>query len=309
MGTTLKSSVTLRGVGLHGGQSVTMTVAPASHGTAIRFVRTDVPASGAVLLARYDMVSDTQLCTRLTNASGVSVGTVEHIMAALAGLGITDAQLTLDGPEVPIMDGSALPFVDALSDAGVLRGAEPLQAIRILDTVHVSDGDKEAMLSPAPVFEMDYRIDFTDPAIGVQTYELALTNGAFIGELSDCRTFGHLHEVEHLRSLGLARGGNLQNAIVVDRGRILNPEGLRRSDEFVRHKMLDAVGDLALAGAPIIGRYSGVKSGHGMTNRLLHELFARPDAWTWDELAPARAMGGPSALAPRREQEGAALAV
>lgn len=281
MARTLKTSVSVSGVGLHGGQPVAMTIEPAPAGYGVVFLRTDLSGSDAFVPARYDLVTDTQLCTKLSNAAGTSVGTVEHVMAALAGLGISDAQIRLDGPEVPIMDGSSLPFIKALIDAGTVATAMDRPAIRILREIRVEDGEKYAVLSPAPEFRMDFRIEFADAAIGTQSHQMVLKNGAFVGELSDCRTFGHLHEVEYMRSLGLARGGSLKNAIVVDRGRVLNPEGLRRPDEFVRHKMLDAVGDLALAGAPIIGQYTGVKAGHGLTNQLLRALFAAPDAWEW----------------------------
>ena len=292
---TLKTGVELKGVGLHGGQHVVLSLEPAPVRAGVRFVRVDVPLEHQMIPARYDLVTDTRLCTKLTNEHGVSVGTVEHVMAALAGCGITDALVVLDGPEVPIMDGSSAPFVDAIAKAGVKLFAEDCAAIRVLRPVRVQDGDKWAELVPAERFEMDFRIDFQDPAIGQQSHEMRLTNGAFFSELSDCRTFGHLKEVEALRAMGLARGGSLQNAIVVDNGRVLNPEGLRRPDEFVRHKMLDAVGDLALAGAPIIGRYQAEKAGHEMTNKLLRALFADPDAWVWDVLGSGDGFGHPVA--------------
>ncbi len=287
---TLSAPVEFQGTGLHGGQSAHLTVTPASAGHGIVFYRSDV-ANGRIP-ARFDLVSDTRLCTKLTNEAGVSVGTVEHLMAALAGCGISDALVELDGPEVPIMDGSSAGFVDAFVTTGVVSNGEPLAAIRILRTVSVESEGRFAELAPAARFEMSFRIDFDDRAIGIQNNEMALVNGAFVDELSDCRTFGHLAEVEMLRAAGLARGGNLTNAIVVDQGRVLNPEGLRRPDEFVRHKMLDAIGDLALAGAPIIGRYSGDKAGHEMTNLLLHALFAQPDAWAWDVMSPEQGLGG-----------------
>ena len=305
---TLKSEIVIEGVGLHGGQRVSMSLSPAKASTGIRFVRIDVPIDAQVIEARYDLVSDTRLCTKLTNTHGVSVSTVEHVMAALAGCGITDLLISLDGPEVPIMDGSSSPFVAAIAGTGVEDLEQPMAAIRILKPVRVEDGDKFAELTPAGRFSMSFRIEFADPAIGRQSHEMALVNGAFVKELSDCRTFGHLAEVEHLRSLGLARGGSLQNAIVVDSGRVLNPEGLRRPDEFVRHKMLDAVGDLALAGAPIIGHFAACKGGHEMTNRLLREIFARPDAWTWDELKDGEGLGA-AAPAPAVFDDAAAIAV
>ena len=276
---TVARPVRFRGVGLHGGQPVSMSVLPAGAGAGIAFYRTDVAPEKALVPARYDLVIDTQLCTKLGNAAGTTVGTVEHIMAALAGAGVTDAVIELDGPEVPIMDGSSVVFVHEIVKAGLKPLGRTAEAIRLRRPVGVIKDGRIATLKPADRFEMDFRIDFADPAIGRQSAEYVLTGDAFVSELSDCRTFGHLAEVEHLRKLGLARGGSLSNAIVVDQGRVLNPEGLRHSDEFVRHKMLDAVGDLALAGAPIVARYSGVKAGHEMTNLLLRALFDQPDAW------------------------------
>ena len=287
---TLAKPVEFFGTGLHGGQSLTVTLRPAKAGEGIVFLRTDV-VNGRIP-ARFDLVSDTTLCTRLSNADGVSIGTVEHLLAALAGCGISDALICVDGPEVPIMDGSSAVFVDAIVEAGTVSLGVPLEAICILHPVRVERDGRFAELSPAPRFEMAFRIDFEDQAIGVQDFEMTLANGAFVEELSDCRTFGRLAEVEDLRAAGLALGGNLTNAIVVDQGRVLNPEGLRRPDEFVRHKMLDAVGDLALAGAPIIGRYNADKAGHEITNMLLHELFRRTDAWTRAPILPEQALNG-----------------
>lgn len=304
---TLSKDVEFEGVGLHGGKPVRMTISSAPSGAGIAFLRVDVPLEQQKVPARYDLVTDTQLCTKLSNADGVSVGTVEHIMAAIAGCGICDALITLDGPEVPIMDGSSAPFVQAMTEAGFTEQLGTTRAIRILKPIVYEDGEKRAALLPADRLEMDFSISFEDKAIGEQQHGLTLVNGAFVSELSDCRTFGHLHEVEYLRSLGLAKGGGLHNAIVVDQGRVLNPEGLRRPDEFVRHKMLDAVGDLALAGAPIIGRYEGDKAGHGLTNQLLRKLFDTPNAWTWDELDGTHAMGS-GALQPFADTSLAAVA-
>ena len=287
---TLAKPVEFSGTGLHGGQAVKMVVKPADAGDGIVFWRTDVP--NGRIPARYDLVTDTLLCTRLSNEFGVAVGTVEHLMAALAGCGISDAEIVLDGPEVPIMDGSSLAFVNAFAQVGTIDLGVPREAIRILRPVSVRLGDRVAELTPADQFEMSFHIEFEDRAIGVQNHRMTLVNGAFVDELSDCRTFGRLAEVEQLRAAGLARGGNLTNAIVVDEGRVLNPEGLRRPDEFVRHKMLDAVGDLALAGAPIIGRYTAEKAGHEMTNLLLRELFARPEAWTRVSMTSEQGLNG-----------------
>lgn len=289
---TLQADAAFQGVGLHGGQCASMRVLPAPPAHGIIFRRTDLPEGRGDIAARWDQVVDTRLCTRLGNAHGASVGTVEHLMAALAGCGIIDALILIDGPEVPIMDGSSAPFVEGLLGAGVVDSGQPVPAVRILAPVTIEDGCKRASLSPADRFEVSFSIDFADPAIGAGRGELGMTGSVFADELADCRTFGHLCEVEALRARGLGRGGSLQNAIVVDRGSILNPEGLRRPDEFVRHKMLDAVGDLALAGAPILGRFASDRGGHELTNRLLRALFARPDAWRWDTLQPGQWFGG-----------------
>jgi UDP-3-O-[3-hydroxymyristoyl] N-acetylglucosamine deacetylase len=280
---------------MHGGQPATLRVEPAEPGDGVRFLRSDAPRGTGWVEARHDAVVDTRLCTKLANRHGVSVGTVEHLMAALSGCGVADATVVLDGPEVPIMDGSARAFVEGFAEAGLVATAPSRRAIRLLRTVGVEKDGKRAALEPASAFSLRFAIDFADPAIGRQDVDLAMTGNAFAEELADCRTFGHLAEVEQLRRLGLARGGSLENAIVVDRGRVLNPGGLRRWDEFVRHKALDAVGDLALAGAPILARFVGHKAGHEMTNLLLHALFAQPDAWDWVE-APADAMRLTAAL-------------
>ena len=305
---TIGAGAAFRGIGLHGGQSVAMRVLPAPAGRGVLFRRTDLPAGRGDIPARWSNVVDTKLCTRLGNAHGASVGTVEHLMAALAGCGITDALVLLDGSEVPIMDGSAAPLVDGLLRAGVADSGVPARALRILAPVEVVDGERRAALLPSSRFEMAYSIEFDDPAIGASRAELRLTGTAFVDELGDCRTFGRLSEVEQLRASGLARGGSLRNAVVVDRGRVLNPEGLRRPDEFVRHKMLDAIGDLALAGAPIIGRFESHRGGHELTNALLRTLFARTDAWAWEPLCPDRWFGAVT-HAPATPQPASAIAV
>lgn len=294
---TVRTTVVFEGVGLHGGLAARARVRPA-RGGGIAFLRTDLPAGTGRIPARHDLVADTRLCTRLANAHGATVGTVEHLMAALAGCGVTDALVEVDGPEAPIMDGSAAPFARRLLEAGLAPVEAPARAIRVLRPVEVRDGARLARLVPAPRFEMRFAIDFEDAAIGAQALALPLGGGAVLAELADCRTFGRLAEIEQLRRIGLGRGGSLENAIVVDGGRVLNPGGLRRADEFVRHKMLDAVGDLALAGAPLIARYEGERAGHEMTNRLLHALFAEPAAWQWvapsPGQVPAAGPGGPA---------------
>jgi len=272
----------MTGIGVHQGETARIRVLPAPCDYGVRFMRTDVMGFDAMVEARYDTVVDTALCTRIGNKDGVSVSTIEHLMAALAGCGIDNALVELDGPEIPIMDGSAQPFVSAILDAGVIEQDEPLRVIRILSTVSVEHEGRVAALHPSDAFEIEFKIDFEDEVIGVQHREDCFAGDCFITDYADSRTFGRLEDIEKLRALGFARGGSLENEIVVNGSEVLNEGGLRHKDEFVRHKMLDAVGDLALAGAPIIGRYSGVKSGHDMTNRLLHKLFETPSAWRFD---------------------------
>lgn len=283
MQVTLRRSISFEGIGVHGGSAARATVKPAPIDAGITFVRSDVLGRHNRIPALYSNVVDTRMCTVLANEAGVSVGTVEHLMSALAGLGVTNAEIEIDGPEIPIMDGSAAPFVDGLCAVGVADQTRHQKVLKIERRIEVVDGDRSAALEPCDRFEMDFRIDFDEPAIGRQSRRMRLINGAFVEKLCRARTFGRLCEVEQLRKLGLARGGSLDNAIVVDGARILNDGGLRYRDEFVRHKMLDAVGDLALAGGPILGRYIGVCAGHEMTNRLLRAAFAEPDAVRWVE--------------------------
>ncbi len=291
---TLHRPVRFRGVGLHGGAPGVVTVAPAAAGTGVVFLSDAAP--GVPVPARHDHVVDTPLSTRLGLPGGPVIGTVEHLMAAFAAAAVTDAVVSIEGPEVPILDGSALPFLAAFAEAGLrdLEVASP--AIRILRPVTVEIGGRLARLEPAPCFEMAFTIDFEDPAIGSQSKTLRLAGDALAAELSDARTFGRLAEVERLRRGGLGRGGSLENAVVVDHGRVLNPGGLRHPDEFVRHKMLDAAGDLALAGAPIVGRYTGLRAGHALTNLLLRRLFATPGAWDWCQPDLTQVPGGPLTL-------------
>lgn len=278
---TLRRPVHLSGVGLHSGHAVRATIRPAPRGHGVRFERTDRP--GGTVPALWDRVAVSELCTRLSSGAA-EVGTVEHLMAALAGLGVTDALVELDGPEPPVLDGSSAPFTAALRAAGLHALAGPARAIEVLHPVEVREGDALARLEPAGRFArgcltLDFAIDFPDAAIGRQHRRLVLRPGVFERELAAARTFCRRADVEAMRSRGLALGGSLANAVVVDGGRVLSPGGLRWADEMVRHKMLDAVGDLALAGLPIHGRYVGRRSGHRMTNALLRALFADPAAW------------------------------
>lgn len=279
MQATLKQSFSLVGAGLHSGRPVRMTVRPATADSGVVFVRVDVKQGDNEIAARFDAVNDTQLCTRITNDNGVEVSTVEHLMAAFAGCGVHNAVVELDGPEVPIMDGSSARFVLEILSAGVVQLDTQVKILRILKPVSVRDGRAFAEISPSAAFEIDFRIEFEDAAIGVQEHTLNMKNGSFVRELSNCRTFCLKSDVEYMESVGLALGGSLDNAIVVDGAKVLNPEGFRRGDECVRHKMLDALGDLALAGMPIVGKYRGVRAGHRMTNLLLRKLFATPDAF------------------------------
>jgi UDP-3-O-[3-hydroxymyristoyl] N-acetylglucosamine deacetylase len=215
----------------------------------------------------------------LGNAAGATVSTVEHVMAALAGCGIHNALIEIDGAEVPILDGSAEQFVKAFLARGLREQTAPVRAVQILKAVEVRDGDAVARLDPSEMLEIDFRIDFADSAIGSQAKLLSMANGAFVRELCNSRTFCRQQDVEEMRSLGLALGGTLDNAVVIEGDRVLTPGGLRHEDEPVRHKMLDALGDLSLAGGPILGRYTGIRAGHALTNRLLRALFARPDSF------------------------------
>jgi UDP-3-O-[3-hydroxymyristoyl] N-acetylglucosamine deacetylase len=280
---TLKQSVTCRGVGLHSGAMVTMTLRPAPAGHGIVFIRTDLEGDN-VIPAAYNRVVDTRLCTLIANASKASVGTIEHLMSALRGCGIDNLVVALDGPEVPIMDGSSIPFVDMIDEAGTETQAYARRAIRILEDIEVRDGDKMARLSPADAFVFGGEIDFVHPAIGRQSFETKLVNGNFRHDIASARTFGFAKEVEYLRQQGLARGGSLDNAIVLNDDAVMNAGGLRFDDEFIRHKLLDAIGDLYLAGAQILGRYDSIRAGHAVNNALLHKLFATPEAWEWVEI-------------------------
>lgn len=251
--------------------------APADHG--IVFIRNDLEVGDNYIAARWDMVEQSPLCTRLVNEAGVSVSTVEHIMAALAGCGIHNALIEIDGPEVPIMDGSSVPFVLEFLRAGTVSQMVPIKAIEILKPVSVETEHARAELRPNATPHMTFSIDFADAAIGKQTRDMNLSNGAFVRVLCDSRTFCRNSDVEFMRANGLALGGTLENAVVVDGDKVLSPGGFRHIDEAVRHKMLDALGDLYLAGAPIIGHYIGTKAGHSLTNSLLRKLFATEGAF------------------------------
>jgi UDP-3-O-[3-hydroxymyristoyl] N-acetylglucosamine deacetylase len=224
---------------------------------------------------------ETPLCTTLKNQNGVQVSTIEHLMAALAAVPVDNAIVEIDGPEVPIMDGSAAPFSALVESAGIARLDAPRRAIRVCKTVEVLDEGRSAQLSPDERFNVDFEIDFPSAAISRQRFALTVTAETFRNDVADARTFGFLHEVAQLREAGLCRGGSLDNAIVIDGDTVMNEGGLRYEDEFVRHKVLDSIGDLYLAGAPIIGRFDGYRAGHALNLRLVKALFADDEAWCW----------------------------
>ena len=276
---TLKTLIRATGVGLHSGEKVTMTLRPAQPNTGIVFRRIDTPQPMDIPATALRVV-DTRLCSVLEE-NGARVATVEHIMSAFAGLGIDNAYVDLSGPEVPIMDGSAGPFVFLIQSAGIEEQAVPKRFFRIKRTVEVRDGDKWARFDPHPGFKLSFSIVFDHPVFerSAQEATVDFAETSYVKEVARARTFGFMQDVEALRSNGLALGGSLDNAIVMDEYRVLNAEGLRYGDEFVKHKLLDAIGDLYLVGHPLLGAYSAHKSGHALNNLLLRETLNRADAW------------------------------
>jgi UDP-3-O-[3-hydroxymyristoyl] N-acetylglucosamine deacetylase len=276
---TVTRAITITDIGLHSGQDITMTIHPARVDNGIVFIRTDMAGQDNIIPARWDMVVDTRLCTVVANDSGAQVGTIEHLMAALRGCGIDNAVIEIDGGEIPAMDGSSMPFVKRIKAAGITQQTMPRRAIKILRSVRYEDDDKWATLTPAKGSIFGGKIDFDHQDIGTQSYKTTLVNGNFVHDIAQARTFGFLHEVEYMRTQGLARGGSLDNAIVLDKNGVMNEGGLRFKDEFIRHKLLDAIGDLYLAGGVILGTYDSYRAGHDVNNKLLHALFAHPENW------------------------------
>ncbi len=273
------------GVGVHTGVHVRVALMPAQAGTGIVFVRSDVKDADNVLPAHADYVATTRNGTTLRNGAGVEIATVEHLLAACAGLGIDNLVVEVEGPELPILDGSSAPFVKALLNAGLKPLYAPQRYIRILEPIEVHMGPKSAAFLPTAGFDgldLDVTIRFADPAIGVQRKRVELTQESFLQDVADARTFGFMADVEYMRANGLGRGASMANTIVVDNGSVANPEGLRYEDEFVRHKLLDAVGDLALAGAPICGRFVADQPGHAINTLLVRALLDTPEAWRWE---------------------------
>lgn len=283
---TIAKPITIAGTGLHSGAPVRLTLCPAGADHGLQFVRIDISQNDNVIVVGPENWVEASLCTVLRNDAGASVSTIEHLMAALHGCGVHNLRIEIDGPEVPILDGSAAPFVARILAAGLAQCDAPVRVLRILRPVSVERDGARASLSPAEGLELAFEIDFADKAIGHQSRSLEMYNGAFLRELSDCRTFCMRADVEVMQANGLALGGTLDNAVVFDGGTVLTPGGLRRADEPVRHKMLDAMGDLYVAGHSIIGRYEGVKAGHALTGQLLQALFSDPANY---EIVPCEA--------------------
>lgn len=281
---TLKESIYCRDVGLHTGRKVSMTVFPAEEGTGVIFVRRDLPGNPS-LKASLSNVRDTRFATTI-GLNGVTVSTVEHLLSAFRGLGVDNAIVELDSFEVPIMDGSARPFVQMIKTVGIERQGKRKKSLIIKKPIAVvGENGAYARLEPAPKFIITYSIDFPHPAIGMQKFRLEFSPQEYEKKIASARTFGFLKDLEYFQAVGLALGGSLKNAIVLDDFKILNKEGLRFPDEFVKHKILDAIGDLSLIGSPIIGHFIAHKSGHHLNNLLLKELFKRTDCWTMEEMA------------------------
>jgi UDP-3-O-[3-hydroxymyristoyl] N-acetylglucosamine deacetylase len=292
--TTLRNQVVLSGVGVHTGLPVTLTLHPADSGSGLRFVRTGIKSRRErEICADLNAVTATEFATVLGDASGPLVSTAEHVLSALRGLGVDNAVIEVDGPEVPIMDGSAAPFVAAIDQAGIETLDKPRRYIRVLKTVRIAAGDAYGELRPhARGFRIETQIEFEHSLIGRQSLALDCQPEIFRREIARARTFGFLRDVAKLWSAGYALGASLENTLVVTENRVLNPEGLRYPDEFVRHKMLDAIGDLALAGAPLIGAYRSVRGGHKLNFAVLSALIADTSAWCLVEGDPLRAPRG-----------------
>jgi UDP-3-O-[3-hydroxymyristoyl] N-acetylglucosamine deacetylase len=275
---TLKSLVRASGVGLHTGQKVRMTLRPAPVDTGVVFRRTDL-ASPVDIPARAELVGEARLASTLIRGDA-KVHTVEHLMSAFGGLGVDNAYVDLDAPELPIMDGSASPFVLLIQQAGIEQQGAPKRFLRVKTKVEVREGDKWARLEPYEGYRLSFSIDFRHPVIdrSTQSVTVDFAETSYLKEIARARTFGFMHEVENLRESGLALGGGLENALVLDEFRVLNADGLRFADEFIRHKLLDAVGDLYLLGKPLLGAFSAHKSGHAMNNRLLRAALAQAGA-------------------------------
>lgn len=279
---TIKSPVTTTGIGLHKGEKVTLTLRPAAENTGIVFLRTDLTPV-AEFKSTPELVGDTQMCTCLINDAGQRLSTTEHLMAAIASLAIDNLIIEVDAAEIPIMDGSSLPFIYLMQQAEVVEQNSLRRYIKVTKPVRVELGDKWAELRPYDGFKIDFRIEFDHPAIAQskQRIELDITADSFMKKISRARTFGFMRDIEYLRNNNLALGGSMDNAIVLDEFRVLNPDGLRYDDEFVKHKILDAVGDLYMTGTPLLAEFVAFKSGHDLNNKVLVELMKQQDCWEY----------------------------
>lgn len=289
---TLNHSISYVGTGLHTGRNVIMSIKPAEENSGIVFVRKDIQSIDNRVPARWYNVVDTSMSTVLSNNDDVTVSTVEHLMAALLGCGVDNAIIELDGPEVPIMDGSARPFVSVIEKIGTKIQSARRKAIWIHRPIEVRHDDKYAILMPSNVPRITVEIDFPDSAIGSQTHSVVLANEAFRNDISRARTFGFKSEIKQLKHQGLIKGGSLNNAILVDGDRIVNQEGMRYENEFVRHKILDVMGDLALAGVPVIGHLYAYKPGHKLNNALIKLLMQVPDGWSYTTIDDINSLSG-----------------
>ena len=277
---TLRAPAVTASVALHSGQHTRLVMRPAPIGSGLRFIRTDITDRDNVVLVRPDLVTGVRNSTTLSNAAGVNVSTIEHLLAALSAAGIDNLDIELDGVELPALDGSSEPFLQLIEQVGVYRQPAPRRYVKVVEPVEVRSGDMWARIDPSERLELDVTIDFPDAAIGHQRLEIVPDVRSFRERMASARTFARLHEVAALQAAGLSKGGSYDNAIVVDDDKVLNPTGLRFDDEFVRHKALDLLGDLYLGG-PIIGRVTTFKSGHGLNHDLLMKLYGTPSAWTF----------------------------
>lgn len=286
--TTIAETTSCTGVGLHSGRPVTVTLRPAAAGAGITFRRTDVTDADPEIALSPQAAVDTRLNTTIGNRDMVTIATVEHLLAAVVGLGLDNVVIDVDGPEIPAMDGSAEPFAQMIADAGLRQLSGARRVLKILKPVEIELDGKRARFEPADHYEIDVSIDFSSKAIGRQRATLTPDPDAFLEGHAGARTFAFLHEVEHMKANGLAQGGSLENCVVVDGDAVMNDGGLRYSDEFARHKALDALGDLALAGVAIEGRYVADRPGHALNNKALRALMAARDAWTVETRQPPR---------------------
>jgi len=278
---SLKSKISCCGKGLHSGANVSITLVPAPENTGIIFRKINANKNPVDIAAHVDNVVDDRLCTTLGNSEGNTIATVEHLMAALRGCEIDNLYVEVEGSELPIMDGSSAPFVFLIECAGVVEQNAPRKAIQIIKPISVENEERLVELTPGTGFSVSFEIEFSSNAIGQQCMNIDLVNSTFKGELSRARTFGFIEEVDQLRSMGLALGGSLDNAVVLNGDEVLNEDGLRYKDEFVRHKILDCIGDLYLVGAPIIGHFKGYRSGHALNHSILRSLLSNEDSWNY----------------------------